>query len=47
MKDLLTFLVVVLTMDRYGVMVGENGAKYGKNRRFGNLVVGNKKGKEA
>ena len=34
-------------MDRYGVMVGENGAKFGEKRSFGKLAVVDKKGKEA
>ena len=38
---------VGLTVDRDRVMVGENNTKFGEKRRFGNLAVGNKKGKEA
>ena len=34
-------------MDRGGVMMGVKNAKFGKKRRFGNLVVVYGKGKEA
>ena len=33
-------------MDRDGVMVGANDAKFGEKRRFGKLVVSDKKGEE-
>ena len=35
-----------LTVDRDGVMVGANDAKFGEKRRFGKLVVSDKKGEE-
>ena len=34
-------------MDMDGVMRGANDTKFGENRRFRNLEVGDKKGKEA
>ena len=34
-------------MDMDGVMVGENNAKFGNNKRFRNLEVDDKKDKEA
>ena len=46
-KELLTFLGVGINMDRDGVMRGTDNVKFGGKRRFGKMVVGDKKGKEA
>ena len=40
------FLGVGINVDGDGVMVGANNSKFGKMRRFGELAVGDKKGKE-
>ena len=45
-KEILTFLGVGLTVGRVGVMVGLNTTKFGDNRRFEILAVGDKMGKE-
>ena len=46
-KELLVLLRAGLTVDRDGVMVGANDAKFSKKRRFGKLEVVDKKSKEA
>ena len=45
-QELITLLGSGLTMDREGVMVGANNAKFGEKGRCWKLAVGNNKGKE-